>query len=325
MDVKTFQDILKEFVNSLQAATVFPATIAVLMNCYFVLPCFIELDMASASSLVVITAAILALSYTFYAFNSPLIRLFEGYRIKYGRCLSKVFSEPLKKKQTKFKNLQNKIDELQEERLEPSVSFQKLRDIEVELSRLEGEYEFDYPASLEKVLPTRLGNAIAAFEDYSGKRYGMDAIALWPRLVPLLREKGHSSAVAQEKAVFDFMLYACVVFAGVGLELFCVNLYFGKAVKAVIVLTVFGFIAWVLYEGMIRAAKQWGQTVRTAFDLYRHHLYERLGLCEVESFTDEYDQWISISQFFLFRRNYRQFASLMTYKEVKEREKQSTN
>jgi hypothetical protein len=324
MNVKSLQAVLKEFAQSFQAATIFPAILAVSVNFHFVLPNFIELDTSSASSTVVTVAAVLALSYTFYAFNSPLIRFFEGYRLKYGRCLPSLFPELLDKKRTKFTQIEKEIVELQEQRLLTPRSFQKRNHIEAELSRLEVKYEFEYPATLEKVLPTRLGNTIAAFEDYPGKRYGMDAIALWPRLVPLLKEKGHLSAVAQEKAIFDFMLYTCIVVIGVGIELFCVNLFFGEVWPALVIIVIFGLIAIIMYEGLIRSAKQWGQAVRISFDLYRHDLHERLGLFDVDSFPDEYDQWASISRFFLFRRNYRQYPSLMTYKAVRDRELKKT-
>ena len=320
MSLKVIQDALKEFAQSFQASTAFPSAIAVLLNIYFVLPHFLELELASTVNITLAVATTLLLSYTFYAFNYPLMRLFEGYEFKYGQWLPKLFAGSLEKYRAEFVRRWGEIQSLHIERRQPGIPEHRRRQLDVELGRLESNFEFDYPSAAEMVLPTRLGNTVAAFEDYPSKRYGMDAIALWPRLVPVLKEQGYLDTVAQEKSVFDFLLNMCVVVVGIGLEMFLVKLYVGELGTALSLLVIAAVAACVLYQGLIMAAQQWGLVVRVAFDLYRHRLHERLGLHDAESFAAEYDQWRQISQFFLFRRKYWWFKPLMTCKEVIKRQ-----
>ena len=51
---------------------------------------------------------------------------------------------------------------------------------------------------------------------------------------------------------------------------------------------------------MMYAARQWGVTVKVAFDLHRHELHSKLGLKQVTSYSEEYDQWQKISKFMLY-------------------------
>ena len=147
---------------------------------------------------------------------------------------------------------------------------------------------------------------MAAFEDYPRTRYGIDAIALWSRLVPLLRQNEYLDFVNQEKRVFDFLLNTCVVIAVLGLETSYIALYKGVYLLWIVpVALLLGFsITWVLYQAMIFAARQWGTTVRAAFDIYRHDLYKHLGLRPSYSFKTEYERWRAISQFLLYRREH---------------------
>jgi hypothetical protein len=144
-------------------------------------------------------------------------------------------------------------------------------------------------------------NIIAAFEDYPRTRYGIDTIALWPRLVPILKEERFTDFVSQEKSVLDFLLNMFAVLLVLSIELVYLTLFLGR-VEFAIGICIFAFtVSWMLYEGSVIAARQWGTTVRVAFDLYRHNLWHRLGLRPTERFQEEYVRWQQVSRFLLYR------------------------
>jgi hypothetical protein len=129
----------------------------------------------------------------------------------------------------------------------------------------------------------------------------METIVLWGRLVPLLKEKNYIEFVAQEKSVFDFLLNTCFLWVVAGVEVFYVMLYKGEWQSALVVLGLAALGGWVMYAGMVRAARHWGSTVRVAFDLHRQELHRRLGLEPTYSFAREVEQWRAVSDFYMWR------------------------
>lgn len=131
-----------------------------------------------------------------------------------------------------------------------------------------------------KLLPTRFGNAYRAHENYPYTRYGLDALAIWPRIDALLAEQErelHTNA-ASDLAFF-------------------VNSALGAASTGII-LVADGAWAWwwypipfmlsyVLYRASVGAAERVGTERRASIDLHRLELYERLGVRRPESIEEE--------------------------------------
>lgn len=325
MNINAVNDAIKALAQSLQIATVFPAAMLVLANVYLILPlASIPLEASLPTSTTIIIGLTLMLSYTLYAFNFPLIRLLEGYKLETNplrtwllsnkRQWHDYFVSEVQRWQTLQKVLENRHpdpSELATNRAYQYVSF--------ELARLRYEFDRDYPASRLAVLPSALGNTIAAFEDYARNRYGMDTIALWPRLVPILKEADYLDFVTQEKAVFDFILNTGLVVTLLGGEFCVLWLLLGEVGASLISAAVATGILLVMYHGAILAARQWGLAVRVAFDLYRHDLHDRLGIqsTESDSFADEYDRWQAVSEFTLFKPAHLEVEFLLKHLEFR--------
>lgn len=269
--INALKDAVKSLAQTLQVSTVFPAGFFVLINAYYIVPLLNpEFDYTSSQVITILISSTLLLSYTFYAFNFPLIRFVEGYKLRpFGfipRCLRNRQRRKLqkRKKQRRFH-----------------------------------EIDRDFPPE-DRLLPTNIGNVIAAFEEYPHDRYGMDAIALWSRLVPVLEKQEFLDYVTQEKTIFDFLLNMCLVIAVLGVELTYRALFLGSIPLILGTPFVFIIAGAVLWQGMYIAARQWGTVVRVAFDLYRHDLAEHLVLRPVTTFGEEYEQWQAISKFYLY-------------------------
>ena len=150
------------------------------------------------------------------------------------------------------------------------------------------------------VQPTRLGNIIESYNEYSFKRYGMEGEVFWPRLRQVA--KGDLPPLLDDrKIVLDFALTSATLSllltlaAGVaGPWLWHDAPFWVSAVLVGIVLTVMFY--WL---GVI-VARQFGELVRTAYDLFRWDLLlglrlkvpEQLALSEERKLWERVSQWI---------------------------------
>ncbi len=320
MSLLTLKDAVKDLAQSLQASTILPAAVFVLINAFFVCPqVWPDLDLTATTTLTLITAFTVTLSYTLYALNIPLIRLAEGY-IGADDVIVQLFKNGQLRKYKRLRDweitcntrLKDIEDDLTLLRLKTEMTNEQLAEVQnpeymelykqkevwiTEQIKVHQRLDSRFPSRQSDILAMPLGNVIAAFEDYSFTRYGMDSVVLWPRMVPILKEKGFLDFVAQEKSVFDFLLNLALVAVLIGLELFYIALYNHQPLNAALSLVVMIIFVVILYQGCIFGAELWGSTVRVAFDLYRDDLHKALRLKPCTSFREEYSQWERVSQF----------------------------
>lgn len=132
----------------------------------------------------------------------------------------------------------------------------------------------DYPPDLHRVMPTGLGNLIRATEDYCHDRYGFDTIHLWPRLTVVLPPEYLGDV---ERALIEYQTPLVVSFwsAVLGLStLGLANTNISTSLFVAVFLATWA-ISWASYRLSFRAAREYGDFVRTAVDLYRNDLVER--------------------------------------------------
>jgi hypothetical protein len=140
-----------------------------------------------------------------------------------------------------------------------------------------------FPASEATILPTEFGNVIRAFETHPRRRYGMDGIAVWPRISTMLSD-GERSELEEATTDLAFWMNGLVVIAIAGPVLFIERIWHppgGIAETALVELAVAAFTTlavWWAYRQAIAAAIRWGDPVRAAFDVHRLQLYDALGV-----------------------------------------------
>ena len=325
MSINAIGEAIKSLAQAFQIANIFPAIIWISINAYFIAPrVFPGYDSAAPHVVTLIIALITTVSYTLYAFNFPLIRLLEGYRLQE----TDIMQSSLSSQKAQRQKLNDQIEKLREKQkyIENDLGFDPSEDrdrvltpeqkeqvlswvqIRVELAKCEQRLNHDYASSV--LMPTKLGNTIAAFEDYPRTRYGMETIVLWPRILPILKRVDYLGFVSQEKAVFDFLLNMGFVAVVLGLETICLGFLWGDLLMLGFALFLM-LTSWIWYEGMIVAARQWGITVCVAFDLYRHQLRRELTLRETSSFAEEFGLWKRVSKFLLYRQDEVHFEDFM--------------
>jgi hypothetical protein len=187
--------------------------------------------------------------------------------------------------------------ELKKQNVELAGVVQQLRDrVRRHVAELEGrqadlyavKYRYNPPRG-EPFLPTRFGRALRAAEAYPRERYGADAVLVWPRLAPLLPKEfteGFSSAetaVTVTTTLATLLLVVGVPLAAAATAVVVTSdapeprpLWFGWQLVGAAWAVVLG-LAWLCYQAAVGAAAEYGDQIRTAFDLYRRKVLEQMG------------------------------------------------
>jgi hypothetical protein len=176
-----------------------------------------------------------------------------------------------------------------------------------------------YPHDPNLILPTRFGNVIRAFETYSLNVYGVDAIPAWHRLVAVV-PKDFAGQVDDARAEVNFWINVWVVailFTGLAAARFIwdayslvtgagarplsshafVQIHWEHAVLAAIAIG----IAFLAYGFAIERAQEWGDLVKSAFDLYLPALAKVLGYDLPPTREGQLAFWDAVNGMFLLQ------------------------
>jgi len=244
-------------------------------------------DLDDQSQLLVVGAASLILGLVLLGLRYPIIRILEGYPLELG---------PLRPLRTPFVRLQQRsYDRLA-----------KVRDDEKSANRSSAARMLDrrFHQSRDRLLPTRFGNAFRAAENYSYTRWGLDGVAVWPRIDAMLGEREqelHTNAMS-DLAFFVNGTLGALAIGVVALVDAALNSpldgweWLWYAVPFV--------VSYVLYRAAIGAAERLGTERRASIDVHRRELYERLGVADGDSPEDERKVASAVNQFLLYGREF---------------------
>lgn len=235
--------------------------------------------------LLVLGAGALLIGLVLLGLRYPIIRIFEGYPFEFG---------PLRR-------LRGPLIAWQRRSFERLA---RIRDDEDDPRRSTAARLLDrrFPQDPQRLLPTRFGNAMRAAENYSYTRWGLDSVAVWPRIDPLLspREQDLHAHALSDLAFFlngtIGSLITTLVILGDEIANAPVRPAYGWAYATPLVL------AYVLYRFAVGAAERLGTEQRASIDLHRRELYARLGIREPITFTEEREHIApAVNRLFLYR------------------------
>jgi len=253
----------------------------------------------------------LFLAMLLLAFNTLIVKFFEGafkwqqdlllrpwMAANRKRC-QKLYGRLTTLKKEYYKQLAQVAGSDKAERNDAVDKVVGLRlQIQAENDRLEQiEPMPSLPYRLERVRPTALGNIFALMEEYPYDRYGIDAVAIWPRLHSLLPD-ANKADISNQKLLLDFLLNL-VTLAGIfGIEGIVAGLV-RVPIQLALVATGVGalIVAWLLYRAAVGVTATMGLFVTSAFDFYRGAVLEKLGLNQPPQVEDEQFLWLQIASF----------------------------
>lgn len=186
----------------------------------------------SQTQLLVLGGASLFIGLVLLGLRFPTLQFFEGYKLR-----------------SPFRPLWSLLVTLQER------SYDRYKDNIWALDRR-------FPKKRDRLLPTRFGNAMLASEDYAYDRYGLDTIAIWPRIHPLLSEQERELHANAQTDVHFFLNGALGALATGGVLLADQVIAPRFNGPALAVYAIPFVVSYVLYRFAIGAAERWGTEKR---------------------------------------------------------------
>lgn len=239
----------------------------------------------------VFVALILLTGYLILLLDMHIYMLFEGRRWPEG--LRKVFTRWEAGRLAKLM----RIDEAFA-RKDPAVSLSQYNEAWADMR----QFPLDKDGHPEAQFPTRLGNLIAAFEEYPKSRYGMDAVFYWPRLWMKvdkdLREEIDSSQAQADSALYTtavlyfdglmFLLYAGLKALGVS----GIGIMDGIPLVGLLLISLAAFLGGrLLYRVSLYAHNAFGELFKAVFDQFNQEVDFEGVVREVAEITG--DSWLA--------------------------------
>ena len=305
-----------QLAKAITLGTLFPVLIISILNVIFVVPIApwasglqLELkkiaigeDKWPAAALIFV---VLVLTGVLYNLNIPVIRLYEGYPWK-DSWIGWAFTWRKKRQFRKAQPLRLSVRYLLRELRKCNPTNPNIASLAIQQRALGLILNTQLPDQESLVMPTTLGNVIRCFERYPTLAYGMDAIALWPRLIPKI-DPALGSAIDDAKTSLDFTLNCSFLSAITAVGVVAIGLSSSTPLTRQAVLPwawralVFLVLAVIFYRFSIGRAIGWGSEVRSAFDLHRMSLLSSLGFQQQPlSYEEEQSLWRKISSQLVF-------------------------
>jgi hypothetical protein len=141
----------------------------------------------------------------------------------------------------------------------------------------------DYPRLLEHLLPTRLGNALRSHEVSAGQAYGLNAIAIFPR-VALLAPQPQVDYIQDQRLQLELAVRTTVLSMLATIATVVFMCWHGWWVLLALVPYASAYLS---YRGAIVVAGSYGTALTILIELNRFSLYEQLRLPMPENTVDE--------------------------------------
>jgi hypothetical protein len=225
------------------------------------------------------------------ATNYPLLRLLEGYPAwNIFKQRKKIWLRRFRREAQPVLRLQTEIDAAiggQLPYIPPSFD-EKLR---LAIER--------YPHAEKFVLPTEFGNIFRALEVYSFVVYGLDAVPAWPRLLAILPDSVKKQ-LSEAKAMIDFFVNVFSSSVIIIMIFSSFSLWTSKF-HYLWIPALTGFVGVASYRLSLVALRQYGDHVKSVFDLHRGELAESLGLKLPGSAEAERLMWGRVNSVMIYR------------------------
>ena len=223
--------------------------------------------------------------------------IYSFYRGLFLGFMSSNEGKRARKIQNKISNLETKIQSSEDE-----ILIEQLRNRHYSLV---ANYLSSFPSYYEdglrqdgELLPTQFGNILRAAE-FSCRRYGMDAVHIWPRLIHVIPEKNHQKIEEVNNQMFLLLNFSFLSFF-FGLANFVVKSFFRpQSINShsfwIIGLLSFGSF-YLFYKLSLPLARSYANMYRSAFDLFRFDLLRSMNEELPKDSNEEVDTWRRISE-----------------------------
>jgi len=241
-----------------------------------------------------LTFAIWLFAVALMALNYPIIRLLEGYgRFNPFHLVGWRLTAEFRELRKSASSAEKTIGEAYAANKEPDPA--DIAQITDALDRLAAEY----PDDEKWLLPTRFGNVIRAFEVYPRVIYGLDSIPAWDRLIAVI-PKDFREAIDDARSLMDFWVNLWIGSVIVSAIYFTLAIVNSAAPRLWIPSMALAFSLFTAVAARMLAGN-WGALIKSAFDIYRSDLADKLKLNAPRSAEHERAMWQLVSQVMIYR------------------------
>lgn len=159
-------------------------------------------------------------------------------------------------------------------------------------------YELQSRFGSGTVAPTTLGNVAESIQYYGLTRYRLNLSTFWSRFQPILLAKQDFYGMVQDsKAQLDFFIASAWLSAATTLLWVILLPIYSDSVVAFLLVALLGpLVARTCYVSAVESYVTFGDTVRTAIDLYRFELLDALHLPRPNGLRDERVLWDALQR-----------------------------
>jgi len=253
------------------------------------LPILAELTRLSvAERTATLIGAALMIALLLSALSTILYRLLEGYLLVPEFLRSRLTARQWKKRaaiKQRIAGLQNETEVNNGHGPGKGLEFSLLNE---ELRR--------YPVADEQLGPTKLANALRAFETYAYDRYRLDSQLLWNELVSITPESLRKEE-AESRASVNF--FVSLVFISLSFSVFCVLTLItqGNSWSLTAAAASSTILVPVWYRLAVVSTRAWSSAVQAMVNVGRGELALKLGLRMPASLDEERDMWQFVNWF----------------------------
>jgi len=271
---------------------------------------------------ILLLALTIILGFTISSLNTFIYKVIEGYFILARFPLSKNRQlRKFNKWKQQLEAVEDKISEMERSEEPDKGHLSRLEDLRYYIV---SEMNLRFPLREDGILSTGFGNILRAAEAYTADRYGIDAVRLWPRLIHVIPDSYYEK-VEQSNNGLAFLIncsvlsllfgFLCGLASGyqylvwqLALQHKTEVLYFIPINRlpyiyhqriyiysAIFVVTL--ICSFVFYKSSFPLVMQYGNMIRSSFDLFRFQLLKQLNLKLPEDLSQEYDLWSKVSEF----------------------------
>jgi hypothetical protein len=267
----------------------------VLPELHFGLAQDITSDLSGTEQWVLFGFVAVGLGVMLNALQTPLYQVLEGYPWPgplwdWGRRRQHARYRRLKQRRTALeterKTLAKSRTESADGELPPSGIDLRIGRVITQLDR--------YPQHSTQFLPTRLGNAIRAFEAYGFDRFHLDVIVLWNELYNSVSESVRTE-VDRGRAPSDFFVCLTYLLPVAGLTSLAAGVFGSSGQGALLVGgAVLLVLAPIAYRMAVTSTQSWRSAVQAMVNLGRAPLAAGLGLELPRDVEEERRMWLAV-------------------------------
>jgi hypothetical protein len=286
-----------------------------------------DLQPIGYSALIILLLTVI-LGFVFTSLNTFVYKLYEGYIVIWRfPQLRRAQKKKAYEKQREIANLKKKIARLEEYEDvadDDSRLSQHIKNLRGKLDELKTTYQMTFPESEDHILPTPFGNYLKAAENYPRLRYGIDTVPMWPRLIHVIPDS-YFAKLDSKNNQLSFLLNCSVLSILFGLQ--CViasiyqfalfklaennqkfffyfipvdldsNVYQQRILLYLIVFFITLLVSAVFYRACLLIVSEYGDLVKSTFDLFRNELLKQLNQKLPKNSEEEINTWEKLSNF----------------------------